>query len=195
MPKELIGKFEGKKGLVVASGRCVWDDLYRLGVMGGESNGGYDVMCVCDIVMHYPGKVTHFFSNDRRRFAGWEAIRRDELKREFGQPEYVHCLRKGSSYKWGWPGHGTSTMGATMSMLAMGYNPVVLCGAPMDGTGHYFDPPWKKTNFQNEVKTKNGDLAYWCDIKKQLMGRVFSMSGRTREMLGEPPWIAQSSSP
>lgn len=185
-PEELVGKFQGKKLIVVAGAACVWDDLALLGVKGGQ-NAGWDVMCVNDIVMHYPGRVKHLFSNDHRLIPHWIGARRQQYTRAYGPIEYVHSQRVGAKYCWPWPGHGTSLLGGVYTGLAMGYELVVICGGPLDDSPMYFSPSWEFRNFTREVGVKSGEMQYWGRAaSKCFRGRVKSMSGRTRELLGAP---------
>lgn len=188
-PADLYRKYEGqgKRLLIVGGGRCVWDDIASLGFHPSADNGGYDVMCINDIVMHYPGKVTHFYSNDHRWIPHWLNARRELLYRKFGQPiPYVHSCRTGARYNWPWPGHGTSSLNGVYTGLAMGYERIVLAGVPLDDSGHYFDPPWVTSNFTREVALmEDGQMMYWANAKRRHFGgKVFSQSGRTRELLG-----------
>ena len=73
-PSEIVGKYAGRKVVVVAGAACVWDDLSLLGIRGADSP--WDVLCVNDIFMHYPGRVDHLYSNDRKRIPGWISVRR-----------------------------------------------------------------------------------------------------------------------
>jgi hypothetical protein len=187
-PEALVGKFAGKRLVICAGGKCVWDDLALLGVRGGSDNGGWDVMTVNDITMHYPGRIRHLYSNDHRMIPYWLGARRKQYERAYGPIEYVHTCRVGAKYCWPWPGHGTSALGAVYTGLAMGYDRIVLCGAPLDNTPNYFSPDWELRNFTNEVSVKaDGEMQYWgAAAKKCFRGRVKSMSGRTRELLGAP---------
>jgi len=187
-PEKMVGKFAGKRLVVVGGGRCVWDDLARLGVRGDEHQDGRDIMVVNDITMHMPGRVLHAYSNDHRWLPKWLEARRELITRKYGPIEYVHSCRTGAKYNWPWPGHGSSSLGAVYTGLAMGYDSIVLCGVPLDDSGHYFDPPWVQTNFSREVGTRtDGHMMYWHQARERLFrGRVTSMSGRTRTLLGEP---------
>ncbi len=187
-PEGLLDRFLNKRMVVVGGARCVWDDLALVGIRGGEDNNGYDVMCVNDIVMHYPGRVFHFYSNDHRWMPKWIAARRELHSRKYGGIRHTHSCRTGGQHSWPWPGHGSSGLGAVYTGLAMGYTSIVLCGVPLDDGGHYFDPPWVKTNFNREVGVKgNGDMMYWQGARDKVFeGRVKSASGRTRELLGAP---------
>lgn len=184
---DLVEKFDGR--LVICGGAaCVWDDLQKLGIRGDSQNNGYDVMCVNDIVMHFPGRVLHAFSNDAKMFEFWLGARRKQIVRAFGPVEYVHtCNNRHAKYSWPWPGNGTSALGAVHTGLAMGYRKIVLCGIPLDDGPHYFSPPWGLSNFTREVPQRDGgQMAYWFKVSRQWQGRVTSMSGRTKELLGAP---------
>lgn len=185
-PEDMIDKFCGHRLLVVGGGRCVWNDLASMNVRCDEANDGWHVMCVNDVVMHFPGKITHFYSNDHRWITNWLNGRRELHMRRFGPVPYVHSCNTGARYNWPWPGHGSSALGAAYCGIAMGYDPVVLCGIPLDDSGHYFDPPWKKTNFRREVGTQpDGQMQYWANAKRQhFEGKVYGTSGRTAELLG-----------
>ena len=85
------------------------------------------------------------------------------------------------------PAQRTSLLGAVFTACGLGYGPVVICGGPLDNTPHYFEPDWIRSNFEKEVPdTVDGNLAIWNHARKAFAGRVFSMSGRTREFLGAP---------
>ncbi len=183
MPAELRDKWPTGRLIICGGAACVWDDLQQCGVRGDADNNGYHVMCVNDIVMHYPGKVLHAFSNDAQMFEAWLGARRRQLAKAFGPVEYVHtCNNRHAKYSWPWPGNGTSALGAVHTGLAMGYRKIILCGIPLDDGPHYFSPPWEKTNFSREVPG-NGQMKYWFKVSRHWQGRVTSMSGRTKELL------------
>ena len=144
-PPKMLDRFLNKRLIVVGGARCVWEDLALMGIRGGEDNNGYDVMCVNDIIMHYPGKVMHFFSNDHRWMPKWIEARRELHTRKYGGVRHTHSCGTGGAHTWPWPGHGSSALGAVYTGLAMGYTTIVLCGIPLDDSGHYFDPPWVQT--------------------------------------------------
>lgn len=170
-------KFQKCSGrlLIVATGRCVWDDVEK---------AEYDeVMCVNDMIMHFPGKVNHIYSNDHHYLNYWAQARRPTYPGGF----LKHTCQVGESTQliWPWPGHGTSSLNAVYTGLALGYDKIILAGIPLDDSGHYFDPPWVKSNFTNEVSDKDSGLHYWSNAKKQVFeGKVSSLSGRTKKLLG-----------
>lgn len=168
--------------IVVGGGRCVWNDIQR------AQRFARSVITINDITMHLPMKIDHVYSNDHLWLPKWKAARRDMLEKQFGETGPTHSNTVGGDITWPWPGHGSSGLGATYTALALGYSPVVLCGIPLDDSGHYFDPPWVESNFLREVPLKgNSTMKYWHDARERVFqGKVFSMSGRTRDLLGEP---------
>lgn len=101
----------------------------------------------------------------------------------------MHTQKIGNSQMvvWPWPGFGTSGFNAVLTGLGLGYEEIILAGIPLDDSGHYFDPPNTRTKFTQEVPTLNGELKHWADAERNLFkGRVKSLSGRTREVLGAP---------
>lgn len=156
--------------IIVGSGRCVWDDLQHI-------HGPYDVMAVNDMIMHYPGPLKHAYSNDAKWLPKWVEARRPRYVMDWGKP-IMHSCNEGAGFRWPMPGHGTSGLNAAYVGLGMGYDRIILCGIPMDNTGHYFDPPILKTNYDKGMR-------FWGNLKK-IHPHVYSMSGKTRELLGSP---------
>lgn len=171
--------------VVLGGGRCVWDDLAAFGMAG---NHNHDVMCVNDIVMHYPGPVKHVYSNDHGMLSKWVSARRPTHITAYYPVQHTHTCRSGGAQNiWPWPGHGSSGLNAVYTGLGLGYERIVICGIPLDNSGHYFDPPWTRTNFMNEVADRDGEPKYWANAAKRIFkGRVKSMSGRTKDLLGAP---------
>lgn len=101
-----------------------------------------------------------------------------------------------------WP-QGQFSSGATSAGkaarigLAMGFGRVILCGCPMDGSGYFpgesagigqlracqriGDPAKQQASTIRRYRERMAELA-----KGEFKGRVFSMSGFTREVLGAP---------
>lgn len=92
----------------------------------------------------------------------------------------------------------TSAAKGVLMLLQAGYGPVIMCGCPLDGSG-YFDGESKKGHGIGHDCRRVGDPAeqdnpaiqsyrekFKRNIGKNFKGRVFSMSGFTREVLGAP---------
>lgn len=178
---EIADTFSGK--LIVAAGAaCLWEDLEK-----GRWSPECAVLTVNDITMHFPGPVAHAYSNDARWLPKWVEARRELLLKRHGPIGHVHSNHRGVQWEWPWPGHGTSLLGGVYTGLALGYSQIIICGGPLDDSPHYFEPPWMKTNFSREVGDRNGKMRYWTRAKDEIFGgRVTSVSGRTKELLGEP---------
>jgi len=177
--------------IIVGGGWCVWEDLSRI---HWES---YDIMCVNDIYMHFPGDVDHYYSNDHHWMPKWVEARRQLLSRAYPKTTKFHTNRFGSDgiVKWPWTGHGTSGLNAIYTGLALGYDKIILAGIPLDNGGHYFDPrpsentgSWgnrKFSHFVEEIPVKAGELKYWKNAKDNVFqGKVTSLSGRSKDLLG-----------
>ena len=188
----VLGQYLGQKALVVASGHCVWDDLDRLGVHG-DDNSGWHTVCVNDMIQYYPGVVNHGYSNQHRWLPHWVGGRRETINgykvvEKWGRVGMTHSCHSGGQYNWPWPGNGTSTLGAVYTAIGLGYDPIVICGAPLDDGPHFFEPPWCRSNFTNEVgNRRDGKLIHWQNAATYVFkDRVRSMSGRSMEILGAP---------
>lgn len=164
--------------VIVGGGRCVWDDLDRMPPRVLEA----DVMCINDVVMHYSGKVMHFYSNDHDWTPKWLAARRRSLVKAFGPILYVHNCKRTTPekyYRWPWPAHGTSALNAVFTGLAMGYAPIYLAGIPLDDSGHYFSAPRLKSNFTEDTHIKHWRRA----IRNVFQDRVIVLSGRIHQAI------------
>jgi hypothetical protein len=182
---EIAGKYSGR--LIIASGgRCVWDDLERIG-MAKNHDPHPHIMCINEMIMFYPGRVEHAYSNNHSYLKKWVDTRRDQYLTRYGDIKNTHSNKTGGKWTWPWPGHGTSSLNAVYTGIALGYTDIVLCGVPLDDSGHFWEAPWEKSNFVHEIADRDGEIKYWANANRKIFeGKVKSMSGRTRELLGEP---------
>lgn len=188
LPK-IEGKYSGKL-LIVAGGRCVWDDLEGFAVPAKHGQVSIDwpgdVMCVNDIGMHLPCKIDHWYSNDGNMLPCWNMARRPEFKRLNETIQLHSFMDKPNIWKWPWPGHGGSGLNSVYTGLGLGYDEILIAGMPSDDSGHYFDPPWVQTNFTKEVAPQKDHHVnrFWQNaINHCFEGRVKAISGRTGEWL------------
>lgn len=167
--------------LIAGCARNVWDDAQKVNWKS------MDIMTLNDMVMHWPGVVKHAYSNDHRMLPQWVNARRPRYVIDYGQGIVTHTCQTGASTMkvWPWPGHGTSGLNACYTGLALGYERIILAGVPLDDSGHYWQAPWESSNFNNEVSDRDGEPRFWANAKRTVFdGRVVSLSGRTRELLG-----------
>jgi len=78
--------------------------------------------------------------------------------------------------------HGSSVLFAVLCCIAMGYEKLVLAGAPLDGKGHWYytDVPGPKWT----CETYQAWFEFAACSEAQM---VKSMSGYTAQLLGKPP--------
>lgn len=172
-------------GLVVCGdARCVWDDLERFGCRkdNGVEKWGWDFCTVNRLVETFPGRVEHCYSNVGQVLQRFIRARRDEYINEF--PIVAsHSCTDSTDFIWPWTKHGTSGFGAILTGLALGYSSIVLCGMPLSNEPHNGEPHWRVTGFTTEVPETD---IHWKRLAEMFKGKVTSMSGRTKDWLGEP---------
>jgi hypothetical protein len=172
--------------VVMATGRGVWDDLtYRFSPEGNHAA----VIAVNNMILHWKGRVHHGVSMHPEEPGLWRALR--PYYQCEGSHVHTHGYRAHEKpgipecdYIWDIPAGkgGTSSLLAVFIALAIGYDRVVLCGVPLDGNGHFYDPPDMKI----PVFSSDFLQSEWLKAREQFSGRVRSVSGRTRDWLGEP---------
>lgn len=186
----VAGSFSGSL-MICGSGRCLWDDVKKLA--GGAWDGlKYDIMAVKQSGMYLPFKFQHWANAHGERFQYMVPLRRDGyyFRGMDNGVRGVHPQKLGvlthSEKQWPlvdhvWPSKmtGTSALFATRVGLALGYDEIALCGVPLDKSGRFYDAPWDSGLDLNVV-----DMKEWEAYLPVLQGRVRSMSGRTRELLG-----------
>lgn len=174
------GSFSGRLA-IFASGRCLWDDIKSL----PEYWIGADAMAVKAAGLYLPFEFEHWVGCHGERFEHMVPLRSYHMHRGKMHAEWkglTHSDAPGVRVNCVWPGkvHGTSGLLAAKVGLALGYEEVLLCGMPLDGTGRFYDPPWAEGR---ELL----DMTEWQRLARDVFdGRVKSMSGKTRELLGGP---------
>jgi hypothetical protein len=187
-----VGLFGGKL-IVCASGRSLWHDLTAVDKVWG--NGECDVMAVKTAGLFIPFDFQHWAGQHGERFQWMVPLRGYHFHK--GMP-YRECkARVHSDESWPfvtdiWRGkcHGTSGLFAVRVALALGYDEIVLCGMPLDGSGRFYDAPWANGGgIGKSPVTQQADLRDMTEwercAKSMFNGRVKSMSGKSRELLGE----------
>lgn len=180
----IAGSYRG--GVVVCGdAACVWEDLERFGCRWQNSvaKDGWDFFTVNRLVEVFPGRVEHCYSNVAKVLMRHVEARRDDYV-AFGPPLATHSRTVGTDFVWPWHGGGTSGFGAILTALALGYDEIVLAGMPLDDSPHNGEPHWIKTPFHTEVADDDPHWRRGIDVAFE--GRVKSLSGRTRDWLGEP---------
>lgn len=185
---DIAGMYAGRKLVICGDAAGVWDDLERFGCRNDRGRGlvakfGWDFMVINRLGEVFPGAIEHWFSNTAALIKIFSQARRQEYAQEFTPPVHTHSCGEGAMWSWPFGAHGTSALGAALAGVAMEYGQIVLCGIPLDDGPHNGEPPWRKTKFSAEVR--DGDK-HWKRFAQFFGGQVTSMSGRTKEWLGEP---------
>lgn len=180
------GRFSGPL-LIMGGGRVaigngkyetVWDDFAKVRPWKGE------IMCVNDVGMHLHDRVRHWVTLHPEYMPGWMQFRRGHLYGS-GDTPMTHSQKDKPGVDVVWPISnvgGTSGLFACFIALLLGYNEIVLAGIPMTGSGHYFDPPWYGSQFQDRANE-----IVWKEARDRIFeGRVTSLSGLTKQWLGAP---------
>lgn len=163
------------RALVLGGADCLWDDLRALGHWDGP------VVATNDAGVAYPYRIDHWCSLHGDKLPAWRRMREARgLNLDFTTwTRDVHAEYADRTLS-GWSS-GSSGLFAVGVALHLGAESVVLAGVPMQADrAHFFDrAPWDDVGPY---------LQAWEARAAQMRGRVFSMSGWTRELLGGPPF-------
>jgi hypothetical protein len=145
----------------------------------------YDILAVNESCDRYPHPIRYMATYhpefivkrvaDKRREAGGNMDYRVIAHKAF---EGVDTIIK----DWWRPSGSSSLLGIQAALMVLGYGRVILCGCPLEGPDRAGKPnlyePYRKGY---EAR------------KKEMQGRVKSMSGWTRDFLGSPSLTAAES--
>ena len=177
------------------------DSMKRLAIIGSAVNffddfielvrlkGVMDNMGINDIPCYFDIQYKHWVSLHPERFQFWKPLCGYRIESD-GQEKKLKTTSKVQTHGhekwpevdqvWSFPPGGSSGLFAVRVALALGYQEVYLCGVPMDATPRF-------TQTHSPRKPDYGiseGIQYWEDSLPFLRGRVFSMSGRTKQLLG-----------
>jgi hypothetical protein len=171
--------------IILGGGKTVWEDYFSARSIMPESQ----IMCVNDIGGQFKvEQIHHMVSLHTGFFVATKLLRREKgmLK---GYVNHFTKASPGVDVVWRMQNvGGTSGLFATKVAIAMGAQHIILCGIPMDNTGHYFDPPDATKNHTAKFSKNRCNLAPWIDMKKskRVMSKVRSMGGHTAGIFGKP---------
>jgi len=171
--------------IVLGGAECVWEDVSRWEYGTYGASWPAIIVAANDIGCHFPD-VDHWASFHVDKFKGWMQLR--EAK-GYARPRATWGWRVGHPVDYvvsPWSG-GSSGMLATQVALALGCSKVILCGMPMTATAHFPESQEFDAN-QTVWSESDGHWRSWVRVHEEgwFEGRVRSMSGRTRQLLGEP---------
>lgn len=169
---------------IVGGGRNVWEDFARFAKMEVEC----DIMAINLMGLFFPKKNMHIMrfmvAMDPNQVHQMKLLRQTKYRETF--PDYCAVSQeKPADYAVKinvYPICWSAVYGALLARL-MNYRRIVLIGCPHDNSGHFYDPPELTSPWFNESPVHQ---QAWTDNEKYWKGSLRSMSGRTREWLGEP---------
>lgn len=194
---------EEKVLLAVGSAPCAYEDVEKAKALYPESelmaiNGACTMFeDIQHMLAGHTVRATDFFNARQAAFPGAKPVR---VHANWASPGRVPKLDFPCVTDW-WDGTfssgATSAGKAALIGLAMGFDFVILCGCPMDGSGYSFEEakvpqdvacqrigdPTKQD--RSSIKRYKEKLVSYAQTT--FKGKVFSMSGFTKLHLGLPP--------
>jgi hypothetical protein len=171
--------------IILGGGKTVWEDYFK----AKEIMPSYKVMCVNDIGTQFKAEqIHHLVSLHKGFFPAVKLLRKEKSMYE----KYItHCNVAAQDVDYVWRMEnvgGTSGLFAVKVAMALGAKRIIICGIPMDNSGHYFDPPDAIKNHTTKFSENHCNLAPWIDLKKSkhAMQTVRSMGGHTASIVGTP---------
>lgn len=170
------GRIEGL-ALVVGSADCAFDDLAPF------KDRADIVIAVNAMIVAYPGDISVGVTL-HSEFTPWYRSQRD-LKQTTPWTLYSLASNDGVDHVVAPRWIGTSSLyGVQLAMDRLGARRIVLAGVPLDTRPKFDQPnclePWLQQYRDN-----------WTQAKEHFTVPVHSVSGWTRDLLGEPPadWL------
>lgn len=173
--------------MVMGTGYTLWDDLTKV----WELHKGH-LMAVNRVILDFCDPLEHAVGCHPHELLLFGLWRRSAYPTHEHMYTHSCCIHDIPSYEehlipqflWDFKGYynGSSTLYGVLAGLEMGYEEVILAGVPMEG-GYYCNPFWS-------FDYKDAFMDDWEKAKKNVFdGRVTSLSGLTRELLGAPKWL------
>lgn len=171
--------------IVLGGASCVWEDVRAWETIYGREWDGL-VIAANDIGSWWPRRLDHWVSLHPNKLARWAEQRVANGFPAAGET-WGRLGRYNEPVTWThqlepWP-LGSSGLLAVQVAQVLGVTRVILCGMPMTSTAHFTE---SKENFGPFWYAAAGYWTAWAQHKEHLRGWVRSMSGKTKEMLGEP---------
>lgn len=171
--------------LVVGSAATVWDDL-----AAARALGRYDaVIAVNEVGTVLKGRVDAWVSQHPDRFLEWAAARKvkrlSPAKRIIGSHRRAdrpgqHQAATYTDHRF--PGQeksGSSGLfGLRVALIDLGFDRAVLCGVPISTEAGHINPEHRWPDYLYRPG--------WLQALPMIKDRARSMSGWTRDLLGEP---------
>lgn len=168
------------RAVVLGGGHTLWEDLAQVDDIDERI-----VIAINDAGVAYKRRIDYWVSLHPEKLERWMGQRK-------GNQDYqtvCHVQRKGcrvdNRVRELWRG-SSGLFAVQFAVNDLDCTDVILCGVPMTPTGHFFDSdPWRHCE-----KYRRG----WNEALPAIAGRVTSLSGWTRELLGAPAHLGNAQS-
>ena len=174
-------------GIVLGTAPCMWDD-WEAWAMGPAPPEGWDVIAVNGAGFMYLDPIAIWCSVHGKYLTEWIEKRRETgASMDFkAYGNFGRYDERGDVIEWNKPnGNGSSGLYAVLLALELGYERLVLCGVPLQGQERYDYKEDPSTVITAQTDYKHYHTG-WNMHRDLLRGKVRSMSGWTRELLGAP---------
>ena len=170
------------RALIVGGAASVWRDLARIEAVTGPWPGV--VVAVNDIMADLP-RLDHVATlhprTEKGKLAAWE-----ERRRTRGYPmtytAWSHAKEGADARLTGWSDGSSGLLAVGVALDGLGCEEVVLCGTRLDAQRNAFRD---EAGWQQYRRYRRG----WLRKMEVMRGKVWSMSGWTREQLGMWPGL------
>ncbi len=171
-----------KGNLIILGGsRCVWDDWLRLRDAGFSGS----LMAVNDIGQWIDG-LNHWVSLHPANLRHWIELKRLHAMHSHNCLTHTQEPYEGIRVAWQIQPYGEqSGLFAIQVGLLLGFDRIMVCGIPMDHSGHFFDPPWTDGVGEHDDKCVKHSWRQTIDMNPIYKRSVRSMSGWTKEIFGD----------
>lgn len=173
--------------LVLGGAACVWEDMEAALDMFQPNV----IVAVNDVGTRWPGGLNYWVTLHPDKMPAWRA----ERERRGFRPAMCHVghqaaegIDKVLDYRWpGMNASGSSGLFAVKVAMDRGADRVVLAGVPMKPEQAHFFAGATWSDCQSFIDG-------WHDALPYIKDKVRSMSGWTKQILGEPlpEWLAES---
>jgi len=173
-----------RAALILGGAECVWEDIAGVERMIGRTWDGM-LIAINDVGCLWPRRIDHWVSLHPDKFKVW-IKERAKRGHPSGYETWGRRKRHDTDHEIkSWAG-GSSGLLAVAVAYELGASRIILAGVPLDTRPHFAESIVHRKG--KKWSSAGAHFKSWRkpEVLGRLEGRVKSMSGRTRDLLGEP---------